>query len=194
MAKIKIPEVVAIPNPTGRKLYFDNNLVEDCLRLYIQHGCTDIALRDEIMKHANELIRQVIKTHGLDKIYPGQDESAFMDLMQTAWIQIEKTLYKYRACPHCYKCYNIMKPGASILYQHGDTEYGIISPRALARKKIKCKVCKKVPDLVVYRGTAKVFNLLSQVARTVILAFIKKEGRDYKPIWSRFNICFSRIL
>jgi hypothetical protein len=60
----------------------------------------------------------------------------------------------------------------------------------------KCKKCgtsfKKVPMVdpeqgiyggtttLLYRGRSKVFNMWSQVARTVILAYIKKEGRDRK--------------
>lgn len=33
---------------------------------------------------------------------------------------------------------------------------------------------------ILFRGNSKVFNMWSQVARTVILAFVKKEGRDKK--------------
>ncbi len=35
-------------------------------------------------------------------------------------------------------------------------------------------------DSILYRGMSKVFNMWSQIARTVILAYIKKEGRDRK--------------
>jgi hypothetical protein len=35
-------------------------------------------------------------------------------------------------------------------------------------------------ETISYRGMSKVFNMWSQIARTVILAYIKKEGRDRK--------------
>jgi hypothetical protein len=35
-------------------------------------------------------------------------------------------------------------------------------------------------ESILYRGASKVFNLWSQVARTVILAYIKKESRDHR--------------
>lgn len=106
--------------------YFDNDKVEALLTDYVIDGCTNIKLRDEIMANAGELIRQIIRTHNLHNIYPGRDEAAFGDLFQIAWVQIEKTLYKF--------------------------DYG--------------------------PGHTKVFNMWSQVARTVMLAHIKKESRD----------------
>ena len=106
--------------------YFDNDKVEALLTDYVKGGCTNIRLRDQIMANAGELIRQIIRTHNLHNIYPGRDEAAFGDLFQIAWVQIEKTLYKF--------------------------DYG--------------------------PGHTKVFNMWSQVARTVMLAHIKKESRD----------------
>jgi hypothetical protein len=201
------------------------------------------------MGHAGELIRQIIRTHNLHKIYPGHEDSAFGDLFQTAWIQLEKTLYKYKAQPYCALCYcgsivlqtpdtmetvlsnnnavvtidglkskicNLKvgmsatirvadkivvevcantdasgvnkiikinapkKPNLSVIYTPAVNEYGIISPEEILKRKIKCPTCAKVPPQLVYRGTSKIFNLWSQIARTVILAYIKKESRDYK--------------
>lgn len=180
MAKYKIPEVIYVPTDTERKLYFDNNLVEHLLVLYLHTGCTDVKLRDQIMSHAGELIRQIIRAHNLHKIYPGHEDSAFGDLFQTAWIQIEKTLYKYKARPYCADCYCNKKPHLSIVYSPDVMEYGIITPEEVAKRKIKCPSCKKLPSKLIYRGTSKIFNMWSQVARTVILAYIKKESRDYK--------------
>ncbi len=78
-----------------KSYYFDNEKVELLLTAYVKGGCTDARLRDEIMSHAGELIRQVIRTHNLQNIYPGRDEAAFGDLFQIGWTQIEKTLYKF---------------------------------------------------------------------------------------------------
>lgn len=180
MAKVRVPVVVISPTTSERKLYFDNNKVEDLLLRYVWTGCTRVGLRDEIMKHAEELIRQIILAHNLHRIYPGQEESAVGDLFQTAWIQIEKTLYKYKARPHCGNCYNPIRPQDSVLYEPREDEYGIITPEQIAVLGLKCPTCKQIPTAVIYRGTSKVFNMWSQVARTVILAYIKKESRDHK--------------
>ena len=178
-----------------RKLYFINEIVEWQLTQYIWTGCTSITLRDQIMSHASELIRQIIRKQGLNTIYPGQEESAFGDLLQTAWVQIERTLYKYRARPHCRNCYNPDRPSDSLLYVPGDIEYGIKTMEEVIKMhKGKCPKCKiklttgpivepctgtySGSETLLYRGMSKVFNMWSQVARTVILAYIKKEGRD----------------
>lgn len=168
------------------------------LTLYIWTGCTKVHLRDQIMSHATELIRQIIRKQGLHTIYPGQEESAFGDLLQTAWVQIERTLYKYRARPHCRSCFNPERPADSLLYQPAGKEYGIktLEEAISLHKGRKCPHCgvplAAVPsvepkqgqyggsDTVLYRGMSKVFNMWSQIARTVILAYIKKEGRDRK--------------
>jgi hypothetical protein len=172
------------------------------------------------MEHASELIRQIIRKQNLHAIYPGQEESAFGDLVQTAWVQIEKTLYKFRARPHCRACFTFERPGESALYTPGDYEYGILSyeeifaflnygydavPNGIGslskkkhrnHKKAKCPHCDAAlttegdvlpeqniyggTNSILFRGFSKVFNMWSQVARTVILAYIKKEGRDKK--------------
>jgi len=108
--------------------YFDNHKVEQLLIEYVKDGCVAVKLRDEIMSHAAELIRQIIRTHNFHNIYPGSDEASFGDLFQVAWVQIESTLYKFDWSP----------------------------------------------------GHTKVFNMWSQVAKTVMLAHIKKETRDKK--------------
>ncbi|MEM3000607.1 MAG: hypothetical protein QXU32_00725 [Nitrososphaerales archaeon] len=108
--------------------YFDNNKVEALLTEYVKGGCTDVKLRNEIMSHAMELLRQIIRTHNFHNIYPGRDAASFGDLFQVGWVQIEKTLYKFDYRP----------------------------------------------------GHTKVFNMWSQIAKTVILAHIKREMRDKK--------------
>jgi hypothetical protein len=223
------------PELTQRKFYFINEIVEDKLRRYIWTACTDVDIRDSIMSHATELITQIIRKQNLHIIYPGQEESAFGDLVQTAWVQIERTLYKFRSRPHCRVCYNPDRPMDSLLYIPQDIEYGIITfdelfiwlgmvkkrysdthldtfrsnwrNRQLPPSKENridalrqlghvCPYCDA--DLsddhvvgpmqgrfggsvtILFRGNSKVFNMWSQVARTVILAFVKKEGRDKK--------------
>lgn len=192
-----IDEQIEQPKPQ-RKLYFINEIVEWQLTKYIWTGCTDIKLRDQIMSNATELIRQIIRKQGLHTIYPGQEESSFADLLQTAWVQIERTLYKYRARPHCRSCYNPDNPAKSLLYTPGEREYGIktLAEVVEMHKGKKCPYCKEKltiepilepvqdfyagSDTILYRGMSKVFNMWSQIARTVILAYIKKEGRDRK--------------
>jgi hypothetical protein len=179
-----------------RKLYFINEIVEWQLTQYIWTGCTRVVLRDKIMSNATELIRQIIRKQGLHTIYPGQEESAFGDLLQTAWVQIERTLYKYRARPHCRKCYNQDRPGDSLLYDPQPREYGILTMEQVIKRHRNCPICdtklRNNPiiepiqgryggsDTILYRGMSKVFNMWSQIARTVILAYIKKEARDRK--------------
>ena len=183
---------------TKRKLYFINEVVEDKLRLYIWGSCTDIELRDSIMSHADELIKQMIRKQNLHTIYPGQEESTFGDLVQTAWVQIERTLYKFRARPYCRTCYNADRPNDSVLYTPAQSEYGIIQYNELFKylNSKKCPHCggklNTYPLVtprqgvfggsvtILFRGSSKVFNMWSQIARTVILAFVKKEGRDKK--------------
>lgn len=162
MSKVKaarVPTVTILPTSTERKLYFDNNRVEDLLLRYVWTGCTRVVLRDEIMKNAEELIRQIILAHNLHRIYPGQEESALGDLFQTAWIQIERTLYKYKARPHCAQCYNPIRPQDSSLYEPRDDEYGIVSPEEVAVREMRCPTCGRVPSAIMYRGTSKVFNM-----------------------------------
>jgi len=189
IGEIKLPQ---------RKLYFINEIVEWQLTKYIWTGCTDIELRDQIMSNATELIRQIIRKQGLHTIYPGQDESSFADLLQTAWVQIERTLYKYRARPHCRCCYNPDNPAKSLLYMPTDREYGIktLDEVIEMHNGRKCPHCQSKltvgpilepvqdfyagSDTILFRGMSKVFNMWSQIARTVILAYIKKEGRDRK--------------
>lgn len=182
--------------PPLRKLYFINEKVEWDLTQYIWTGCTRIELRDSIMSHAAELIRQIIRKQGLHTIYPGQEESAFGDLLQTAWCQLERTLYKYRSRPHCRTCFNPDRPADSVLYLPDVREYGIIQINQVILNHPTCPHCNTklesypyiLPrqgcfggtETIIYRGMSKVFNMWSQISRTVILAYIKKEGRDRK--------------
>jgi len=188
--------VVEVSAPPMRKLYFINEQVEWLLTQYIWSGCTKVKLRDAIMSHATELIRQIIRKQGLHTIYPGQDESSFFDLLQTGWTQIERVLYKYRSRPHCRACFSLERPADSLLYNPGELEYGIKTMDEVIQLVKACPRCKTKlltgpiieprqgeyagSSTILYRGTSKVFNMWSQIARTVILAHIKKEGRDRK--------------
>jgi hypothetical protein len=109
-----------------KNYYFDNDYVEGLLTEYVKGGCTNVELRDRIMSNAEELIKQIIRTHKLHLITNGKEGTAFGDLYQLAWVQIESSLYKFDYRP----------------------------------------------------GHTKVFNMWSQVAKTVMLAHIKKESRD----------------
>ncbi|MHA2404458.1 MAG: hypothetical protein ACXADH_15780 [Candidatus Kariarchaeaceae archaeon] len=162
--------------PAGKVYYFNNALVERLLYTYVEGACIDVKLRDEIMSHASELIRQIIRANNLHTIYPGRDDSSFGDLFQVGWAQIESVLYKYEALPHCLGCYNKMRPQDSALA----TDMVFIED--LVKVTPKCLKCgtKVIRESVYYRGKSKVFNMWSQVARTVVLAHIKRESRDRK--------------
>ena len=138
-----------------KNFYFDNETVEYLMHRYVKGACIEVVLRDEVMCHASELIRQIIKAHNLGQIYPGKEESSVMDLFQTAWIQIESALYKYEAFPHCTKCYNPMRPNDSVLFDDYVFEEFLI-------KKVKfCQRCKvKITvESIYYRGKSRVFNM-----------------------------------
>ena len=188
--------LVSDASEVPKRLYFINEIVEWNLTKYIWTGCTDVVLRDAIMSNASELIRQIIRKQGLHMIYPGQEESSMGDLVNTAWCQVEKVLYKYKSRPHCRRCYSPERPNDSVLYNPEAREYSIIKLDTVVKKSKKCKICalefssKPIIEpkqglfggstTILYKGTSKVFNMWSQVARTVILAYIKKEGRDRK--------------
>lgn len=157
--------------------YFDNERVEHLMYKYVEGACTDVKLRDEIMIHASELIRQIIKAHNLGQICPGKDDASRGDLFQTAWVQIESVLYKYSARPHCQPKYNKQRPNDSLII-----DQFIVAPELYKRFKQVCPVCKTRLEEghVYYKGQSKVFNMWSQIARTVTLAYIKKESRDKK--------------
>ncbi len=115
-----IPAVEVRP-PLPKNYYFDNYKVEALLTEYVKNGCTDVRLRDEIMLNAGELIRQIIRTHNLQNIYPGRDEAAFGDLFQIAWCQLEKTLYKFDYGPGHTKVFNMwcVRPDTNIYVNGG---------------------------------------------------------------------------
>ena len=170
------PSVTPPIKSQNKSYYFNNELVEELLYRYLETECTDVKFRDEIMSHASELIRQVIRAHNLQSIYQGKDDSSFGDLFQVAWVQIESTLYKYYALPHCLACYNKNRPQDSIIIDE------FIYFDGLYKKHKTCPHCraKLSTDKVYYRGRSKVFNMWSQVARTVILAYLKRDSRDRK--------------
>lgn len=79
----------------SKKMYFDNDVVEELVVRYQKSGCIDLNLRNEIMNHSHELIIQVMRTNNLQNIYPNRDASAETDLFQAAWSEIERSLYKF---------------------------------------------------------------------------------------------------
>ena len=135
--------------------YFDNETVEHLMYQYVAGACIDVSLRDAIMVHASELIRQIIKAHNLAQICPGKDETCYGDLFQTAWAQVESTLYKYDARPHCKKSYNKQRPNDSIIIDQ------FIQQEDLVKKIKKCPICygEITEDHIYYKGTSKIFNL-----------------------------------
>ena len=117
--------------------------------------------------------------------------------------QLERTIYKYRARAHCRTCFNPDRPSDSILYEPDVREYGIKTAQDIVALYKRCPKCKTVLDTgpvvtpvqgrfggtptILFKGTSKVFNMWSQISRTVILAYIKKEGRDRKNSGSYVN-------
>ena len=75
--------------------YFDNSKVEELLTRYVEDGCTEVRLRDEIMEHAVPLIRNVLHGTNLANVVKCQHAVSLEDLASVSWVQIEKTLYKY---------------------------------------------------------------------------------------------------
>ncbi len=75
----------SMSKPKVQNYYFNNQEVERLLTEYVKGGCVDVKLRDKIMGHAEELIRQVIRTHNLHNVYGGGDDASFDDLFQTAY-------------------------------------------------------------------------------------------------------------
>ena len=112
--------------------YFDNHKVEQLLMLYVADGCVDVKMRDEIMSHAAELIRQIIRTHNFHNIYPGSDDASFNDLFQVAWCQIESTLYKFDSSPGHTKVFNMwcVAPDTTLLTSGGVITIGDIEDNA----------------------------------------------------------------
>ena len=108
--------------------YFDNAKVEKLLQQYVAGACTDVVLRDEIMESAGELIRQIIRAHGLHNIYPGREDSSFGDLFQLAFVQIESVLYKYQKGKA--KVFNMMcvKPDSLVMTADGLKKIGNCLP------------------------------------------------------------------
>jgi intein/homing endonuclease len=145
--------------------YFDNEAVERLMYRYCESACTDVTLRDHIMEHASELIRQLIKAHNLAQIYPGKDESSVGDLFQVAWLQIEGALYKYEARPHCGKCYNKLRPNDSMLCDN------FMIADDLVTEMHKCKNCnvRLERDNIYYRGKSRLFNLWCVSPNTKVL-------------------------
>lgn len=87
--------------------YFPNLKVEALVTSYLKTGCTDIKLRDEIMSWAVELIGKVILKCNLHNIYGHKGPGGKEDLVTVAWIQIEKTLYKFDDGPGHTKIFNM---------------------------------------------------------------------------------------
>jgi hypothetical protein len=179
---------IVVPLITSRTSlgYFDNDKVEDLLVRYVQGNCTSISLRDEIMAHAGEFVRQLILGQGLHRIAPRHVDEA--DLWTIGWIQIEKTLYKYKARPHCADCYDPGSYVGSVLYDPDVFEYGIITPEEIAERGLRCRICGKTPSRVMYRGIARLFSLWSQIARNSILAECKRLNRDGLHRWKYIGV------
>lgn len=166
-----IPDV----QESKQKHYFCNPIVEWKMTRYMWTGCTDVDMRNSIMEHASELIIQLIRKQGLYNIYRGHDPSSLNELIHVAYMQIERTLYKYRSRPACRHCFSYDRPNASVLYEPSQFEFGIITPERLIQLCPKCPHCNKTLTVgsyiepqqglyggtydILYRGTSKVFNM-----------------------------------
>ena len=124
------PDLIPDEEELKKKHYFINEIVEWKLTRYIWTGTTSVSYRNSIMKHAEELIIQLIRKQGLYNIYRGHDPSALTELVHVAYMQIERTLYKYRAKPHCRACFLYERPNDSVLYEPAAYEFGIIKPNS----------------------------------------------------------------
>jgi len=175
-------EETEAPARPDKSYYFNNEIVEALLYEYNEGACVEVAVRDKIMSHASELIIQIIRAHNLASIYPGKDDSSYWDLFQVAWAQIESTLYKYDARPHCLFCFNFHRPADSMLM---DTSLQECIFPLLIRKIKRCPRCgapfatvgvleDKRNNLargrVYYRGTSKVFNMWCVSPDTMVVS------------------------
>jgi intein/homing endonuclease len=85
LSEKSLPSLALEPKIKPKNHYFDNDLVQEILKRYVARGCVDIELRDEIMHHAEELIRQVIRAHNFEHIFPNRDSSSALELFQVAY-------------------------------------------------------------------------------------------------------------
>lgn len=122
--------------------YFNNWEVERLLTKYVKSGCVSIELRDEIMVHAEELIRQIIRTHNFGEIY-GHDSASFGDLFQTAWAQIESVLYKFDYSPGHKRVFNMwcVSPDTMLMTNRGlRTMKDVVEDPLSGHKELECSV------------------------------------------------------
>lgn len=150
-----------------KNMYFDNDAVERLLNKYVERGCVDVTLRDEIMKHADELIRQIIRAHNFEHIFPGRDQSSFNELFQVAWMQIEKTLYKYDNGPNSPKLFNMwcVSPDTNIFTEDGIKEIG----KAIVDNNNKTYGIDGITNIVgsIYKDSTNVNKITTELGYSV---------------------------
>ena len=155
-----------------KNYYFDNDYVERLCRKYVLGGTVDIKLRDEILTHAQELIENIIRVNKFVQIINHSDYTTFDELLAVATESIESSLYKFNITNKY-----ILKNGKVIIGQ-------IISENdkkiLLELQNHKHKLIKKSDIKSIRRFHTKIFGFWSQVAKTSILAYIKKDKRDFR--------------
>jgi hypothetical protein len=162
--------------------YFDNHKVEKLLTEYVKGGCVNIILRNEIMGHAMEILRQIIRTHNFHNIYPGHDPASFGDLFQVAWVQIEKTLYKFNYEPGHTKVFNMWSQIATtVILAHIKREmrdkknYGTYKGHLTNRHRPQSAAFER------FMAEARTMAKYDQDGLTIIDALEKLYEKDDKP-------------
>lgn len=168
--------------------YFDNEYIESLCREYVLGGAVDIELRDEIMSHANELIENIIRVNNFTNIMNSSGPTTFGELKHIAWKAIESSLYKFNMTNE----YRLLD-GRNIRGQpiNEDNIYVLIEDKNGVRYKIKKKDIKKIQ-----KYHTKLFGFWSQISKTAILAYIKKDKRDNrnKPHYTDYLINRHKII
>jgi hypothetical protein len=150
--------------------YFDNTLVENMVREYVLDGAINIDLRNKIMAHAIELIENVIRVNNFINIMNNPDQTSIDELKSIAWQAIEMSLYKFNATNE-YKLKNNRKIKGQCIEELEDRIFVECHDKQIYEIK-KCLIKS------VKRFHTKIFAFWSQVAKTCILAHIKKDKRD----------------
>lgn len=156
----------------NKNYYFDNDHVERLCRKYVLNGAVDIELRDEILSHARELIENIIRVNKFVQIINHPDYMTFDELLSVATESIESSLYKFNITNKY-----ILKNKKVIIGQIiAENDKKIL----LELQNHKKKLIKKSDIKVIKKFHTKIFGFWSQVAKTSILAFIKKNKRDLR--------------
>lgn len=194
---------------SSKKMYFDNAVVEELVIKYQKNGCTDLNLRNEIMKHSHELIVQVMRTNNLQNIYPNKDTSTEGELFQVAWSEIERSLYKFDAGRGT-KIFNLWtqvarasmlalikresrdrkNQGAYTAYLKRSTKQSLSFERFV---KEAVEVCKDNPEhLKIIYALNEIYNNEDRPTEALVSKLIQKSGLSRVKVQKFFNLLRDR--